>query len=207
METAGTSELSIGFDQAKAEMDLFEAALQELTPPQLLYQLEDLTTIIYAGNARLGDFERQMRVKRVILRRLVRLNNLYAEGEKIMERIEKAQQLDLLSGTQRKEKALADHEDHKGAAIRWLRSQMISLYRERVFGYAPKLGGTEIASVNADDARRIYEASSFPAEYSKNRTFFGSIFRGQEWSITGERVRSTHPANNARKIECWRYLG
>lgn len=101
------------------------------------------------------------------------------------------------SGAERKEKALDDHEDHKHAAIRWLRKTLHNLYDVRVAH-----GGSRF--VTADDARNLYEGSNFPPEYAENRTFFGSIFRGKEWEATGDRVPSLHPSNNARSIMCWR---
>lgn len=119
-------------------------------------------------------------------------------------------------GETRKEQALTDHEDHKSAAINWLREKLRSLYNERKFGYDStpewyRMQGLvpvqhRKAFVNADDARRIYERSTFPPEYSQNRTFFGSIFRGKNWQPVGLRVKSLHPANNARKIDCWMYV-
>ena len=107
------------------------------------------------------------------------------------------QQFFALSGEERKEKALDDHEDHKHEAIRWLRKTLRALYDTRVAHGGPRF-------VTADDARNLYEGSNFPEEYAENRTFFGSIFRGKEWEATGDRVPSLHPSNNARSIMCWR---
>lgn len=101
------------------------------------------------------------------------------------------------TGMTRKEAALDEHEDHKHAAIRWLRKALYALYESR-------LRSGDVRFVTADDARRLYEGSAFPKEYSENRTFFGSIFRGKAWEATGDRVPSLHPANNARSIMCWR---
>ena len=116
--------------------------------------------------------------------------------------------LDLFTeGERRKETALSDHENHKPEAIGWLRRQLIELYNDRQWGYAPNLQGATQPCVSADDARRLYEGSRFPAEYSKNRSFFGAVFRGKDWAVTGERLKSTHPGNHAHKNECWRYVG
>jgi hypothetical protein len=57
-------------DVAKAEMDLFEVALETLTPSELVLQLEELTTVLACGDARTGDYEKQMRTRRVIIRKL-----------------------------------------------------------------------------------------------------------------------------------------
>ncbi len=97
-------------------------------------------------------------------------------------------------GRQRKERALDEHEVRKGQAIRWLRGQLAELYQ------------IDRTPVCADDARAIYEGSNFPKEYSANRTFFGSIFRGRDWEVVG-RTHSTFPANNDREIKTWRYVG
>jgi hypothetical protein len=102
-----------------------------------------------------------------------------------------------LTGVQRKEAALDEHEDRRHAAIRWLRKTLKALYEDRITHGA-------VAYVSADDARTLYEGSNFPPEYAANRTFFGSIFRGNDWEPTGERIQSTHPSNNARSIMCWR---
>lgn len=107
----------------------------------------------------------------------------------------------LKEGQWRKEEALDDHEEHKKEAIKWLRKQLANLYKTR------SVVSETVAFVTADDARRIYDASRFPKEYSANHTFFGSIFRGNDWHATGHRVPSLHPANNARSIMCWRYVG
>lgn len=120
-----------------------------------------------------------------------------------IDRIENGQ-LDLLlagKGRKRKEKALQEHDEHKQSAIVWLRKQLAELYRWRT-GAFPATNWP----VSADDARAIYDASSFPAKYSANRTFFGSIFRGKEWEVVS-RTQSKHPANNAREIKTWRYVG
>jgi hypothetical protein len=121
-----------------------------------------------------------------------------------------------LTGEQRKEHELELHDDRKKEAIVWLRKQLAKLYQQRVQegtikmreqGYIV-LGVDEGGPfVTADDARRIYDGSRFPKEYSENHTFFGSIFRGNDWKPTGQRVPSLHPANNARSIMCWRYVG
>lgn len=117
-------------------------------------------------------------------------------------------QLDLLNrppaGKRRKERALSDHDRHKVAAIRWLRMKLAELYRERLSANAG--WSLENCWVSADDARVIYERSLFPKEYAQNRTFFGSIFRGAEWEVVG-RTASRHPANNAREIKTWRFIG
>ena len=103
-------------------------------------------------------------------------------------------------GEQKKERALSDHEQHKRAAIVWLRKEMAKLYLER-------LRVNPHASVSAEDARAAYLASRFPHEYSRTLAFMGAVFRGRDWEFTGERFRSPHPANNARELKCWRYVG
>lgn len=107
------------------------------------------------------------------------------------------------TGEQRKSRALDSHDQNKKAAIDWLRKRLIELFNDRRFEREPKAPGCFIACVSADDARRIYDASSFPKEYSANRTFFGSIFRGDGWQTTGNRIKSAHPANNHREIKTW----
>ena len=114
-------------------------------------------------------------------------------------------QLDLLSGPQRKERARSEHDEHKQAAIVWLRKQLAQLYRLRAANAGWPLAG-KVASVDADDARRIYDRSNFPQKYSLNSTFFGSLFRGAEWETVG-RKNSTFPRNNAREIRTWKYVG
>jgi hypothetical protein len=114
-------------------------------------------------------------------------------------------QLDLLAGpgkgAKRKERALQDHDQHKAAAIGWLRKRLAELYRERCRAYR-----RSTVYVTADDARDLYAKSSFPPAYSANRTFFGSIFRGAEWEVVG-RAKSLYPANNCREIKTWRHVG
>jgi hypothetical protein len=107
-----------------------------------------------------------------------------------------------VTGVQNKERELELHDDRKKEAIVWLRKQLAKLYQQRT-SLHPSYG----AFVTADDARRIYDASRFPKEYSQSHTFFGSIFRGNDWKPTGQRVPSLHPANNARSIMCWQYVG
>lgn len=104
------------------------------------------------------------------------------------------------TGQKRKEQALIDHEEHKGEAIRWLRKEMAKLYLERV-------RDNPSASVSAEDARAAYLASNFPQEYSQTLAFMGAVFRGNDWEFTGERFRSQHPANHARELKQWRYVG
>jgi hypothetical protein len=115
-------------------------------------------------------------------------------------------QLDLLAprtGRQRKEKALDQAEAEKQAAIAWLRKECANLYQQRVRGM-PSF--PEKWWVCADDARRLYEGSRFPAAYAANRHFFGAIFRGSQWQKVGW-TDSKHPSNNGRDIKTWRYVG
>ncbi len=104
------------------------------------------------------------------------------------------------TGWKRKEKALDDHDEHKREAIQWLRRQLAELHRSRSSTFPPS------PWVSVDDARRLYDESNFPAAYSENRTFFGSVFRGKDWEVVG-RMQSTHPSNNARSVCRYRYVG
>jgi hypothetical protein len=109
-------------------------------------------------------------------------------------------QIDAFAGQRKRNEAMAGHEEHKGEAITWLRKEMAKLYCERA-------RVTADAFVSAEDARRIYMSSKFPREYSKTLAFMGAIFRGKDWQFTGSRIQSKHPANNAREVKCWRYVG
>lgn len=53
--------------------------------------------------------------------------------------------------------------------------------------------------VTIDDVRDALDFNLGPAS--------GAVFRGSDWQFTGKRVKSTFPANHAREIKVWRYVG
>jgi hypothetical protein len=61
-------------DEVKAAMDAFEAELETLPPAELVIQFENFTVLLACCEACKGDHERQMRARRVIIRKLSRQN-------------------------------------------------------------------------------------------------------------------------------------
>ena len=59
---------------------------------------------------------------------------------------------------------------------------------------------TQHGDTNADDVGREMINRGYPA----TGPWAGSIFKGDAWQFTGERIRSARVANHGREIKVWR---
>jgi hypothetical protein len=101
-------------------------------------------------------------------------------------------QFDILDGERRKEAALAKHEQSTWDLLPRCRAYLAERYR--------RTGEPQ----SADDARRWLDQQGIPESQRGARLdWMGALFRGKEWQAVGY-VKSTHPANHARRMLLWR---
>ena len=110
------------------------------------------------------------------------------------------------SGKELRDTALAAHEadEAKAVAIAYLRTELATLYHERrnasLFGEARVPVG-----VTADDIDALlHRWSACPRVLHEIPGHWkGAVFRGGEWTMTGERIRSARPHLRATELPVW----
>jgi hypothetical protein len=112
------------------------------------------------------------------------------------------------SGAERRDAALSAHEQHeaKALALAYVREKLAGLYQERVSAALFLREDQTVVGVTADDIDAIlHRWPEYPRELRDLPGHWkGTVFRGGDWELTGQRIRSARAHMRATELPVWR---